>query len=48
MPPIGLLLVGVDFADLFLLLKQGNPDCKTNIALAATRCPNCTSQLQAA
>ncbi|MEM5776721.1 MAG: large-conductance mechanosensitive channel protein MscL [Anaerolineaceae bacterium] len=25
MPPIGLLLGGVDFADLFILLRQGNP-----------------------
>jgi len=25
MPPIGLLLGGVDFSDLFLLLKQGTP-----------------------
>jgi len=27
---------------------KGCPHCKTEIALAATRCPNCTSELQPA
>ena len=110
MPPIGLLLGGIDFSNLYIMLKQGSPPgpyasladaqtagavtlnyglfvnavvtfviiafvifmiirslnriqrpkvapapttrecpyCKTTISLAATRCPNCTSQLQAA
>ena len=110
MPPIGLALGGIDFSNLYIMLKQGIspgpyaslgdaqtagavtlnyglfvnavvtfviiafvifmiirslnriqrpkvapapttrecPYCKTTISLAATRCPNCTSQLQAA
>ena len=110
MPPIGLLLGGVDFSNLFLVLKDGSPAgpyaalsdagaagavsvnygvflnsvisflivalavfflirgmnalkregpppdptekecefCRSKIAIAATRCPHCTSQLSAA
>ena len=75
MPPIGLLLAGVDFKDLYMnncidfliiaaviflvlraLMKLKKPEvveetekecpfCKTKIAISATRCPHCTSQL---
>ena len=52
MPPIGLLLAGVDFKDLYMKnpevveeTEKECPFCKTKIAISATRCPHCTSQL---
>jgi len=40
MPPLGLLLGGVDFSALFISLS--------GISAQASRCPHCTSELGAA
>lgn len=52
MPPIGLLTGGLDFSEQFLVLREGadvaGPYCLSNIHKDATRCPECTSELEAA
>ncbi len=49
MPPVGLILGGVDFSNLFISLSGNYNSLKeAEDAGAATRCPQCTSEVKAA